>query len=276
MAKRIIVALVVVAFLQCLFVLCLVSALQIQVPRAMPFGATGASPVINAAGSKVSLQTLLYPSESAARNAIGQGGTYGAYIPGSGSDVLLTSSQKSFFAYTEILPLFEYSAKQAHRVVKPEDVKPLPKTDRIGAVVGLLLLPTMVGGLLAAVLLFKATGAAAQRWRAVTLVGYAVAGAFITDLVAGPWIGAYSNSHFWPLLPCFILVTAAVALFAAGMQAVLKSIGAVLVVIAVIIVGGSSSGSSGPALLPVYWQNIGAWLPPRYIAELYQNTLGAF
>ena len=180
MAKRVVAALVVVAFLQCLFVLCLVSALQTQFPRNMPFGATGASPVINAAGSKVSLQTLLYPSESAARNAIGQGSTYGAYIPGSGSDALLTSSQKSFFAYTEILPLFAYSAKQAHRVVKPEDVKPLPQSDRIGAVVGLLLLPTMVGGLLAAVLLFKATGAAAQRWRAVTLVGYAVAGAFIT------------------------------------------------------------------------------------------------
>jgi hypothetical protein len=273
MAKKIIVALGIVVFLQCLYVLCLVSALQLQVPRNMPFAATGASPVINAVGSKVTLQTLLYPSQSAAQTAINQGTIYGAYIPSSSGDTLLTASQKSFFAYTEIVPLFEAAAKQVKQPVKVDDVKPLPQSDVVGGVVGLLMLPTLVGGLLAAVLVFKATGVAAQRWRAATLVGYAVAGAFITDLVAGPWLGAYSDSHFWPLLPCFIGVTAAVALFAAGLQAVLKSLGAILVVILVIILGASGAGGSGSSLLPVYWQNIGAWLPPRYAVTLYLNTL---
>jgi hypothetical protein len=273
MAKRIIVALAAVAFFQCLFVLCLVSASQLQVPRNMPFGATGASPVINAAGSKVSLQTTLYPSESAARGAVNQSEIYGAYIPGVSSDTLITVAQKSFFGLVEIVPVFEQAAKHIGRPLHVADVRPLPQSDRVGSVAGLLLLPTLLGGLLAAILLFKATGAAAQRWRATILVGYAVVGAFITDLVAGPLIGAYSNSHFWPLLPCCVLVTAAVALFSAGLQAVFKSVGTILVLILLIILGGASAGGGGPALLPTYWQDIGAWLPPRSAVELYRNTL---
>jgi hypothetical protein len=279
MGKRIIAALVIVAFLQCLFVLCLVSALPLQVPRNLPLGATGTSSVLNKVQStpQVSFQTLLYPSQSAAQNAINQGTTYGAYIASSGgtnsAGTLLTSSQKSFFAYTEILPLFDAAAKQVKQPIKTNDVRPLPPGDVIGSVVALLLLPTLVGGLLAAILVFKATGVAAQRWRAVTLIAYSVVGAFITDLVAGPWLGAYSTSHFWPLLPCFILVTTAVALFAAGLQAVLKSIGTILVLILLVIFGYSASGATGTQLLPGYWQNIGAWLLPRYAVQLYQNTL---
>ena len=46
--RRILSALVVVVFLQCLFVLCLASALRLQVPRQMAFGATDASPVLSA------------------------------------------------------------------------------------------------------------------------------------------------------------------------------------------------------------------------------------
>jgi hypothetical protein len=279
MVKRVVAALVVVAFLQCLFVLGLVSALPLQVPRNLPLGATGTSPVLNKVQStpQVSFQTLLYPSESAARKAIDQGNTYGAYIARSRSDKrgdkLLTSSQKSFIAYTEILPLFKYRANQAHRLVKTDDVRPLPPGDEIGGVVGLLLGPTLVGGLLAAILVFRATGVAARRWRGVTLIAYAVAGAFITDLVAGPWLGAYSTSHFWPLLPCFILATAAAALFSAGLQAVFKSFGTILVLILLVYLGFGASGSSGAALLPVYWQNIGAWLLPRHAVNLYLNTL---
>ena len=69
----------------------------------------------------------------------------------------------------------------------------------------------LIGGYLAAVLVFKAArGTAAAPWRALILIGYALVGALLTDLIAGPGIGAYSSSHFWPLLPCFWLVTSAV------------------------------------------------------------------
>ena len=127
-----------------------------------------------------------------------------------------------------------------------QTVKPLPPSDRVGAVVGLLLLPLLIGGYLAAVLVFKAAGGtAAAPWRALILTGYAIVGAVLTDLIAGPLLGAYSSSHFWPLLPCFALVTTAVVLAAAAIQGLAGTLGTLLVAVLFIVVGGSAAGGSG-------------------------------
>ena len=137
----------------------------------------------------------------------------------------------------------------AHKLGRPvtvQTVKPLPPSDRLGAVTGLLLLPLLIGGYLAAVLVFKAAGGtAAAPWRALILTGYAVVGALLTDLIAGPWIGAYSSSHFWPLLPCFALITTAVVLAAAAIQGLVGQAGTLLVAVLFIVVGGSGAGGLG-------------------------------
>ncbi|BFO13913.1 hypothetical protein SHKM778_03010 [Streptomyces sp. KM77-8] len=107
----------------------------------------------------------------------------------------------------------------------------------------LLLLPLLIGGYLAAVLVFKAAhGVAAAPWRAAILIGYALVGALLTDLIAGPGIGAYSSSHFWPLLPCFWLITSAVALAAAAVQALVGKLGTLLVAVLFIVIGGPPAG----------------------------------
>ena len=153
-------------------------------------------------------------------------------------------------------------------------VKPLPQSDRVGAVVGLLLLPLLIGGYLAAVLVFKAAGGtAAAPWRATILTGYAIVGAVLTDLIAGPLLGAYSSSHFWPLLPCFALVTTAVVLAAAAIQGLAGTLGTLLVAVLFIIVGGAGAGGSGTFLLPVYWRNIGGLFPPQNAVDLIRNVL---
>ena len=155
-----------------------------------------------------------------------------------------------------------------------QTAKPLPPSDRVGAVVGLLLLPLLIGGYLAAVLVFKAAGGtAAAPWRALILTGYAIVGAVLTDLIAGPLIGAYSSSHFWPLLPCFALVTTAVVLAAAAIQGLAGTLGTLLVAVLFIVVGGSAAGGSGTFLLPVYWRNIGVLFPPQNAVDLIRNVL---
>ncbi|WP_328482029.1 hypothetical protein OHS71_27690 [Streptomyces sp. NBC_00377] len=78
-----------------MFALCLVSALQLLVLRNTPFGVTGASPVVNAVASKVSLETHSYADESAVMKAIGQSKLYGAYLPGKSSDTLVVVPAKS-------------------------------------------------------------------------------------------------------------------------------------------------------------------------------------
>jgi len=272
--RKAVIALVAVLVLQAVFVLCLVSALQLLTPRNMPFGVVGSSQVVAQAQSTVSLGLISYPSQSAAMTAIGHGQLYGAYITGSPADTLILVPAKSFFARIELQDAFLSAAKTLKHPFKMQTAVPLPSSDPVGAVVGLLLLPLLIGGYLAAVLVFKAAGGtAAAPWRALILTGYAVVGATLTDLIAGPGLGAYSSSHFWPLLPCFALVTAAVVLAAAAIQGLLGTLGTLLVAVLFIVVGGSGAGGLGTYMLPVYWRNLGAVLPPQNAVDLIRNVL---
>jgi hypothetical protein len=91
-----------VLVVQSLFALCLISTLQLLVPRDMPFAVTGSSKVVNAVTSKVSLETISYANESAALDAIDLSKVYGAYIPGTKSDTLIVVPAKSFFGRVEL------------------------------------------------------------------------------------------------------------------------------------------------------------------------------
>ena len=96
--------------------------------------------------------------------------------------------------------------------------------------------------------------------------------AVITGVAAGPLIGAFPTSHLWTLMPCFFLVTAVVGLSAVAIQAVVGKLGSLVVALLFIIIGGSAAGGGGVALLPTYWQKIGALFPPRHAIELYRNV----
>ena len=272
---KIVVALGLVLVVQALFALCLVSAQQLLVPRNMPFGVAGPpSPVVAAVTSKAGLDLTAYPSQSAAMNAINQGELYGAYVTGSSSDTLIVVPAKSFFAQVYVEGDFLAAAHKLGRPVTVQTAKPLPPSDPVGAVTALLLLPLLIGGYLAAVLVFKAAGGtAAAPWRAAILTGYALVGAVLTDLIAGLGIGAYSSSHFWPLLPCFWLITTAVVLAAAAIQGLAGKAGTLLVAVLFIVVGGPPAGGLGTYLLPVYWRNIGVIFPPQSAVTLIRNVI---
>lgn len=204
-----------------------------------------------------------------------------------------------FFPQTEVEPAFLAAAHKLGRPVTVQTARPLPHSDPLGAVPDLLLLPLLIGGYLAAVLVFKAAhGTAAAPWRAAILIGYALVGALVTDLIAGLGIGAYSSSHFWALLPCFWLVTSAVALTADAIQGVAGKAGTLLVavlfimladailqklvgasgtlltVVVIILLGNASSGgATGVPYLPAFWRDIGPYLPPRNAYVLLHHTI---
>src|SRR5262249_56948778 len=145
--RKILGALVAALVLQALFVLCLVSANQLLVPRNMPFGVAGApSPVTAAVASKYGLDLTTYPNQSAAMTAIDDGKLYGAYVTGNSSDTLIVVPQKSFFGQLYLEPAFLTAAHKLSRPVTVQTVKPLPPSDPVGAVAGLLLLPLLIGG----------------------------------------------------------------------------------------------------------------------------------
>ena len=118
---------------------------------------------------------MTYPDESAAVSAIDQSKLFGAYIAGASVGTLIVVPAKSFFDQIELEQAFASARAKLKTPFTVQTVKPLPSSDRVGAVVSLFLLPVLIGGYLAAVLLFKATATAAAAWRAAILTGYAPA-----------------------------------------------------------------------------------------------------
>ena len=242
----------------------------------MPIGVTGSSPVISAvqaiaSKNNASLDLIHYSSEADLIQAAEQGDIYGGYVPGKSADTLVTVPAQSFFGEIYVRGAFTDAAKKSDRAITTKTVAPLPTSDRTGAVVGLLLLPTLIGGYLIATLLFAFTQRAAAPGRIAIILGFSVAVALITGAAAG-LIGAVPWSHVWALLPCFALVTAAVALAGVAIQHFAGKFGTLLIALFFIVIGGAGAGGSGVSLLPSYWQTIGALLPPRHAVELFRNV----
>lgn len=62
-------------------------------------------------------------------------------------------------------------------------------------------------------------------------------------------------------------------LSAVAIQALVGKLGSLVVALLFIVIGGAGAGGGGTALLPNYWQTIGALFPPRHAVELYRNVL---
>lgn len=269
--KKPLVALATVVVAVAIFAICLVSAVQLLTPRNMPFGVTGPSPVVTAVQSEFSLDLITYSSEDDLKQAAEDGEIYGGYVPGGSSDKLFTVPAKSFFGEVFVRGGFAEAAKKSGRTFDTTVVVPLPTSDRTGGLAGLLLLPTLIGGYLIASMIFP-YARTATAWRRVSVVlGFSVVVAAITA-VAARAIADVPSSAAWGLLPCFALVTAAVALAAIGIQSVIGKAGTLVVALAFVIVGGAGAGGGGVSLLPTYWQYIGALFPPRHAVELYRNV----
>ena len=272
MVKKSLVALGTVGVLVVVFAVCLVSAVQLLSPRAMPFGVTGPSPLVDAVQQKYDLDVSTYASESDLSSAAERGEVYGGLVVGSGGDELLTVPAKSFFGDIYLTAAFEDAAKADGDELTVTPVVPLPTEDRTGGVVGLLLLPTLIGGYMVASLLYSTSQTAAAPGRMGLVIGFSAATAVITGVVAGPVIGAIPTSSMWALIPCFFLVTASVSLSAVAIQSLVGKLGSLVVALLFIVIGGAGAGGAGVALLPTYWQSIGALLPPRHAIELYRNV----
>lgn len=265
-------ALIIVLVLTVIFAICFISAMQDLKPKNMPFGVTESSPVVTAVESEESLDVITYSSESDLLDAAERGDIYGGYIVGDSSDTIVTVPAKSFFGEVYVRAAFADAAEKAGRDTTTKVVAPLPLSDRTGAVVGLLMLPTLIGGYLIATMLFSFTKRAAVAGRIGLILLFSIVVALITG-AAALVTGAIAIGDIWRLLPGFALVTTAVALTGVAIQHFLGKMGTLVIALLFIVIGGASAGGVGPALLPGYWQVIGAFLPPRHAVELYRNIL---
>ena len=133
-------------------------------------------------------------------------------------------------------------------------VHKLADGDRLGIVPFLVAMALVVGGYLSATIATTLGAQASGRRLALALGGVAVAGALMTDVIAGPVLGAIPDGHFFELWGLFALVMVAVAMAAAGLQRVFGAVGTLIVIVAFVIFGAPAAGGTlARPFLPGFW-----------------------
>jgi hypothetical protein len=242
----------------------------------MPFAAVGNSPLVSGAEKYISLKVTNYANETDAKNAINEQKAWGALIPGSGTNTLLTVPTASDLAPLNLPLAFGKAAKSEGQKLQLTAYAPtpLPSGDPFGYVLAILLTPLLIGGYLSATILRMALGSPPPRLEGAILLGTAVVATLLVSLITGPWLKGYPSGKFWIVWPILILIMVVPALFAAVMQRLIGAIGTFLTVVVIILLGKpSSGGANGVAYLPSFWTAIGPFLPPRNAYILLRNSI---
>jgi hypothetical protein len=263
-----------VLLVQSLFVVSYVGALHNPKPQNLPFGVTGSSVLAAAVAKQLPLRTRVYENESAARHAIDRRNIYGALMTRSSDATLLVAPAAGNAVAVLLASVFTQAAAATGQKLAVVQVHELPGGDRVGVVSFLVAMALVVGGYLSATIATTLAGAATGRRRAVALAFVAAAGALITDLLAGPVLGAIPGGYFFELLGIFAFFMLAVALATAGLQTLFGPFGTLIVIVAFVIFGAPAAGGSLPRpFLPEFWATIGPFLPPGAGTTAIRNTI---
>ena len=267
-------ALGVALLVQALFVTSYVGALHAPKPHRVALGVVGASPMPIAVGKQFSLSTTAYPDEAAARAAIDERKIIGAFVTGPAGSKLLVASAASPAAATALGNAFGTAAALFKQKLEIVEVRPLPAGDRGGIASFLVVMALVVGGYLSATIAMAFGGTSSGRRRLVALGCCAVVGALITDVLAGPVIGAIPTDKFLALWALFTLVMMAVAFASAALQNVLGPVGTLVVVVVFVIFGAPAAGGTVPtSFLPAFWRTFGPYLPAGAGTNAVRNTI---
>ena len=171
---------------------------------------------------------------------------------------------------------FQDAAKSTGQklTVQQYEPVPLPPKDPFGLVQGIMLIPLLLGGTMSSALLMARTGKAAGRWRAATLLGFAIVAGLVVDMIVCLWLGGYSTNYFWIVWPICSLIISVVAVLAAILQKLVGAAGTLLAIIIIVVFGNpSNGGATGYVFLPTFWRDIGPYLPPRNAYLLLHHTI---
>jgi hypothetical protein len=267
-------ALGVVLLVQAVFVVSYVGALHDPKPRAVSFAVVGPPALADAVRTRFSLRTTSYADEAAARRAIDRRKAYGALVTSPSGMRLLVAPAAGNGIAVALTTAFTTAAAAGGRRLTVVQVHPLPDGDRTGVVSFLVVMALVIGGYLSATIATTIGGPVMRRSRAPVLAGVAVIGSLVTDLVAGPLIGAIPTDKFFVLWALFAFVMLAVAWAAAALQALFGAAGTLIVIVVFVIFGAPAAGGSVPRpLLPSFWGTIGPYLPPGAGTTAVRNTI---
>lgn len=232
-------------------------------PRHVPIVVAGPGPAAAAVAQRLdaerqgAFEVRRRPDEAAARRALADREAYGAIVTGpAGPRVLVASAASPAVAQL----LTQLSQRLSGRPVPaPQDVVPADADDPRGAAFGALVLPLVMSSLVGGVLLALLLGAAWQRPAGLLL--FAVGGGAVTAVIVGGWLsivpGAYLAVAGVLGLTVLAVSGAVVGLGAAMGRRGLGVGGAVMMLLA----NPLSGVTSAPELLPRPWGAIGQGMP---------------
>ncbi|MFF1555581.1 ABC transporter permease [Rhodococcus erythropolis] len=183
-----------------MFCICYVAAFHAPAPRQVPIGIVGTATELefgieHALGDSVA--TAQYDNVAAATDAVMRGDAAAAYDP---SDHTLYVAgahqlQASTLLQKMLIPLLGSDA-QAPAV---QDLAPLPAHDAFGMTSMYLMLAWCIGGYMTAMFIGLMGAPLRHRTRLTVIIGLGLVMSLVTNLLAGPVIGAI-DGHFWPLM----------------------------------------------------------------------------
>jgi hypothetical protein len=269
-----VVALSVVLLVQAVFVLSYVGALHEPKPHRVPIGVVGSSPLPIAVGNEFSLRITPYSSEASARDAIDERKIDAAFVVHPQGVTLIVAPAAGPAIASSLGSAVAAVGAALRQKITVVQVHTLPAGDAGGTVSFLVVMALIIGGYLASTIGMAFGGRAKPRRRLASLATASIAGALLTDVFAGPILGAIPTSKFLTLWGVFVLVMMAVAYATAALQAVLGAAGTLVVVVLFVIFGAPASGGTVPsAFLPGFWRTFGPYLPAGAGTTVVRNTI---
>lgn len=256
------------------FVLSYVGGLHKPAAHHIPVAVVGSARVAASAESLLTSSAGAFDARrldtvSDARYAIDHRKIYAALVPNPAgkTDTLLTSSAASPAVDQLIRQKLATAEAERHRSLTVRDIIPVQKSDPRGLAGFYLTVGWVVGGYLVAALIGLLRGPRPPNRplalaRVGALLAFAIGGGALTSVLVGPVFG-WINGHPFGLAVAGALTIFAVAIFTAGLQALLGLVGIGVAILAFVVLGNPSSG--GPyatEMLPVLWRTVGPWLPP--------------
>ncbi|MEU2126651.1 hypothetical protein, partial [Nocardia niwae] len=240
-------------------------------PRDLPLAVTGPQAAMVtgklAEHSPGAFEISTPADEAAARAAIQDREVYGAIVTGDGPPRVLVASGASPAVAQQLTQIGQQlSGAPAARV---EDVVAADSDDPRGTAFGAMVLPLVMSGIAAGVLLALLIPAIGGRL--IGLATFGVVGGLLGMAIIQGWMSVVPGSY--PALAAVAgLVSFAVAGAVVGLAAVLGRAGIGIAALTMLLIGNPfSAATSAPELLPQPWGAIGQLLPPGAAASLLRS-----
>ncbi|MEV0686679.1 hypothetical protein AB0I35_22685 [Nocardia sp. NPDC050378] len=203
----------------------------------------------------------------AARTALADREIYGAIVTGGGAPQVLVASAASPAVAQQLTALAQQLSGAA--TVPVQDVIAADTDDPRGAGFGAMVLPLVMSGIAAGILLTLVIPTLGARLAGLATFG--IVGGLLSTLVYHTWLSILPGSYL-TLATVAALASFAVAATIVGLAATIGRAGIGLGALLMLLIGNPfSAATSAPELLPQPWGTLGQLLPPGAAATLMRS-----